>query len=153
LKENADLKENKKEPLPMVEDSTKGKESEHARFLRLITKSIETTIATDRRFCRWGSKRLGEQLVILVLDFKEGVSQPAIMKHAKTHLREYVFHPMKILRAMDLAGGTLGYAGYEIIRHLETDGENGSAAAYSLQLPKYSAGPKRLKKLQKFSVP
>jgi hypothetical protein len=124
LKENSELKESKKNnALPVGESPTDEIESENKRFSRLLTKALEKTIATDKRFCRWGKKRTGQHLVNVISEYKDGLCQPAMMKHAKTYLREYVFHPMKILRAMDLAGGTLGYAGYEIIRNLETDGE------------------------------
>jgi hypothetical protein len=80
-----------KRSVPILDGSAVGKESENACFLRLVTKSIESTIATDRRFCRWGSKCNGDHLVNVLLDYKEGVSKPAIMKHAKTYLREYLF--------------------------------------------------------------
>jgi hypothetical protein len=79
--------ETKKEPVPIVDGSTKGKELDNACFFKLITKSFKTAIATDGCFCRWGSKHLRDQLVNLLLDFKEGVSKPAIMKHQDTPTR------------------------------------------------------------------
>ena len=37
-------------------------------------------------------------------------------------VRENVFHPFKILRAMDLAGGPLNFQGIELLRNVETEG-------------------------------
>jgi hypothetical protein len=51
------------------------------------------------------------------------VAQPYLLELAKARLKENVFHPFKILRAMDFAGGTLSNEGIEVLRKCETEGK------------------------------
>jgi hypothetical protein len=52
-----------------------------------------------------------------------GHALPSIIDAAKKWLRRNVFSPWKVLKAMDLAGGSLNYKRIEVIRGLETGGK------------------------------
>jgi hypothetical protein len=45
------------------------------------------------------------------------------MEHAKKWLRQHIFTPWKVLKVMDLAGGSCNYKGIEVLRSLETGGK------------------------------
>jgi hypothetical protein len=53
-------------------------------------------------------------------DFGGGVALPEIMKEAKLWLRRNVFSPVKILKQMDLRGGTLNYEGLTVLNDVES---------------------------------
>jgi hypothetical protein len=56
-------------------------------------------------------------------EFLKGAATEVVVAQVKLHLRRTVFSPSKILRAMDLRGGTLSLKGYEILRQLERKGD------------------------------
>lgn len=70
----------------------------------------------------WGRVRLGKELATLISEYSEAVCHEALMKKARVWLRNNVFTCYNILRAMDRAGGTLGYEGIEILRLVDTKG-------------------------------
>ena len=107
----------------LPDTSRKDEETENGRFSRIVESIINTTISSDRNFRQWGRKRLGEQLGRTVLRYSDNVVHESVMKYCKHWLRENLFHPLEILKAMDLAGGTLGFEGYEILRSVETRGQ------------------------------
>jgi hypothetical protein len=52
-----------------------------------------------------------------------GFLKDEFMMMGKSMLRKEIFSPDKILRIMDLHGGTLSYEGLKVLRQLETDGQ------------------------------
>ena len=73
-----------------------------------------------KQYRRWGVARVGALVAKAV--WNEEVYVPHVLKLARTHLRQAVFTPFNILRAMDLVGGTLSYEGIEVLRRVETCG-------------------------------
>ena len=100
-----------------------GEESENSRFMRLLTTALEVLISTDKNSRKWGRERLGKYMAKVFLEFDDELLHEHVVRYAKTWLRQNVFHSLHILREMDLAGGTLGYEGYEIIRRVESKGK------------------------------
>jgi hypothetical protein len=74
-------------------------------------------------FPKWGRKRKGKVLAEAFWECMDGVAQDELMKLAKAGLRKGTFHPFKVLRAMDFAGGTLSYEGIDVLRQCETSGK------------------------------
>jgi hypothetical protein len=70
-----------------------------------------------------GAVRIGKLIASTIFKFRDGVAQHHLLTIARKELRRTTFAPWRILRAMDLNGGTLNYAGIEILRTLETENE------------------------------
>jgi hypothetical protein len=81
------------------------------------------TGATQRCSRRMNSSRTGALVAKAV--WNHGSFQPHLLKLACKHFREKIFTPYNILRAMDLAGGTLSYEGIDVLRGVETCGVKG----------------------------
>ena len=96
--------------------------SQNARFCCLLVEAIDRVVQGDSTFKQFGWKRLGEQITGGFLAYDDSVVHDDVLKYTKRWLHDNMFHPLIILKAMDLAGGTLGYEGYKIIRSCETCG-------------------------------
>ena len=108
---------------PAVASGRKNKDSENGRFHETVTAFLLETLQDDANFCHWGDDRIGRELGSLIFEFRNGVCQQYLVHRAKKWLQENIFSPYNLLREMDRAGGTLGYAGVEILRLLETKGK------------------------------
>jgi hypothetical protein len=100
----------------------------------------------------WGRLRVGKMLGKLAFCFDSDVCQDAIIKLPKNWLRENVFHPLVILKEMDLVGGTLGYKEYEILRKVEKKAEADGKKIYYGLLPSSSELQKWVKKVEDVST-
>eukprot|EP00978_Attheya_sp_CCMP212_P025504 scaffold82158_cov38-Attheya_sp.AAC.2 len=67
-----------------------------------------------------GRKTVGKLLARAFFDLDDGVAQEDLLTIARKEFRRTIFSAWRILRAMDLNGGTLSYACIEILRTLET---------------------------------
>jgi hypothetical protein len=91
----------------------------------VIVEVVNKLIASDARFKRYGQARKGRLVANAVFNeaFGMGIALPFIMDHARKWLRKHVFSPWKVLKAMDLAGGSCNYKGIEVLRKLESGGK------------------------------
>ena len=92
-------------------------EEKRDNILESIEYSIEAVL--NRHYCRYGARRVGEAIAKACWNVRDGVARSGMMTIARTHLRENVFNPQNILKAMDLAGGTCNLAAYTVIRSVE----------------------------------
>jgi hypothetical protein len=58
-------------------------------------------------------------------DFLHGEAKACMIAQVRQYLRQHVFSPWKILKAMDIAGFKLSLAGIEVLRHVENDSKYG----------------------------
>jgi hypothetical protein len=86
-----------------------------------ITEVVEDFL--KKKYKRMGRKRIGKLLAKAFFSLGDGVAKDELLTLAKKELRRTTFAPWRILRAMDLNGGTLNYAGVEILRSLESENE------------------------------
>jgi hypothetical protein len=86
-------------------------------FKQKVVESINKVLI---RYPRWSSNRTGA-LVVQAL-WSQEVNLPELLKLSRKYFRENVFTPYNVLREMDLAGGTLSYAGIDVLRRVETGG-------------------------------
>jgi hypothetical protein len=86
---------------------------------------ITDTIKLDRRFSRYGRACISRLIANAIFDsnFFHGCALPYIIGHAKLWLQKNVFTLWKILKSMDLAGGSLNYTGLEVLRQVENEGK------------------------------
>ncbi len=56
-------------------------------------------------------------------EFLNGIAVPHLVGMAKLWLHKNVCTPWQVLKAMDLAGGSLNYEGIEVLRKVESDGK------------------------------
>ncbi len=90
-----------------------------------IKNAITSTIATNQKFSRYGSNCKG-QLIFVALFSEEllnGCCLPFLIGNAKSWLQRNVFVPWNILKAIDLAGGSLNYKGIEVLWQVESEGK------------------------------
>jgi len=108
-------------------------EEEGQHIVEFASKAVEELMRSEdsyMRVCRRRSDRARKEYrkaIALLLwtngsNFYESL-RPLLVAHVKTHLWQTVFHPVKILMRMDLAGGMLSMEGLEVLRLCETDGE------------------------------
>jgi hypothetical protein len=90
-----------------------------------IVKAINEIITSDKHFQRYG--RASKAQLIAKAVFRQDLfmvqSLPFVINHAKKWLRNNIFLPWKVLKAMDLAGGSCNYKEIEVLRSLETGGK------------------------------
>lgn len=72
---------------------------------------------------KYANKTKGQLLCDCVWDLFDGSTRDAMVKRSKGFLRKTVFTPYKILKLMDLSGGTLSCKGVEAIREVEHNGK------------------------------
>jgi hypothetical protein len=101
---------------PAVKSGRKKASSENGRFQEEGTRMLDLLVASRS----WGRERIGKELATLVFDYSDAVCHEALITKSKSWLRTNVFTCYNILKEMDLAGGTLGYEGIEILRAAET---------------------------------
>ena len=79
----------------------------------------------DVNLTRRGDKGKAAILVDLMWDkhFLDGEVQRCMIERVRCYLRNYVFTPYKILKAMDLAGFNLNLAGIEVLRQVDVEGK------------------------------
>ena len=106
-----------------VDDGGSPGETQNRRFQVAIKTVIENGIANDKRFNRWGTRRLGKQLANVFFSVLGGIAEHAILKKSKKILRDTVFTPYAILQQMDEHGGTLSYEGLKVLRRVESLGK------------------------------
>ena len=87
-----------------------------------LTNAIQSAInavLSSPRFCRLGGRKIGQAISNACWEVRNGIARNQIMKTARSYLRDHVFTPSNILRAMDLAGGVCNLQAYEVIRSVE----------------------------------
>jgi hypothetical protein len=82
-----------------------------------LTSSIESVVQKHRRM---GQERVGKIIAEAAWDAAEGAAQAALIKRSTKWIRENLYTPQAVLKAMDIAGGTLGFQGLEVLRTVET---------------------------------
>jgi hypothetical protein len=115
-KELAEAKQEKKEA-----KRSDNKNSVNQTFKQEVTELVEGFI--KKKYKRMGRQRIGKLLASAFFNLDDGVAQTEILTLARKEFRRTIFSAWRILRAMDLNGGTLNYAGIEVLRSLETLGE------------------------------
>ena len=93
--------------------------SKNKAFSKEILDAINDVV-THASYRRWSDTRVGQLVAKLVWSHEKFI--PHLEKYARKHFRDNVFTPFKILREMDLAGGTLSYEGMDVLRRVETCG-------------------------------
>ena len=68
-----------------------------------ITRNLSMLI--DTQFSRCSLKRVGKEIAQACWNLKDGIAQYSIMQHAQIYLRNFVFTPHNIFRALDENGG------------------------------------------------
>jgi hypothetical protein len=56
-----------------------------------------------------GQERVGKIIAEAAWDAAEGAAQAALIKRSTKWIRENLYTPQAVLKAMDIAGGTLGF--------------------------------------------
>lgn len=93
------------------------KKEVNEQFKKDIAQSVETVTG---QYSKMGRSRMGKLLAEAFWTLLLGsMAQSHLIRLASMWLRENVFTPWKVLRAMDLAGGLLSFSGLEILRALE----------------------------------
>jgi hypothetical protein len=82
-----------------------------------IVKAVTELIASDQRFRSYGNAHKGRLIAKALFHSRElgSISLPFIIANAKKWLRKHVFTPWKMLKVMDLAGGSCNYKGVEVL--------------------------------------
>ncbi len=90
-----------------------------------IQGSIQSLVSSDRRYCWHHDKWKGQLIADAVFNqgFLGGCNIPYLLAKAKLWLRQNVFLPWKILKAMDLTGSSLNHKGLEVLREEENGGK------------------------------
>jgi hypothetical protein len=86
-----------------------------------LSKSIMEVLA-HADFSNLGLKRTSAALVKCFWNVDDGHAQGGLIGEVSKWLRNNIFTPGKVLKGMDMHGGTLNYEGIEILRMLETLG-------------------------------
>eukprot|EP00978_Attheya_sp_CCMP212_P047202 scaffold421260_cov49-Attheya_sp.AAC.1 len=115
-KELSEAKQEKKEA-----KRSDNKNSVNQTFKQEVTELVEGFI--KKKYKRMGRKRIRKLLASAFFNLHDGVAQTEILTLARKEIRRTTFSAWRILRAMDLNGGTLNYAGIEVLRSLETNNE------------------------------
>jgi hypothetical protein len=91
----------------------------------VVLAAVNKAVSSDNRFVRYGKVRKGRLVAKAVFnpDFALGSCLPYIIDKAKLWLKNNVYTPWKILKAMDIAGGSLNYTELEVLRQVETQGK------------------------------
>jgi hypothetical protein len=86
------------------------------QFKSAVVSSVEEV---TEQYPRMGRARMGKLLAQAFWTILGCIAQTHLIYLCKNWLKSNVFSPWMILRAMDLAGGRLSYAGLEVLRSLE----------------------------------
>jgi len=84
-------------------------------FMKKVIQSVESVVLN---FKRWSNKRLND-LVVQAL-WRDDRFALLMKRLLQKYYRQIVFTPFKILREMDLSGGTLSYEGLDVLRRVES---------------------------------
>jgi PII-like signaling protein len=104
------------------------KNKENKRFENELHKAIDKLIELDNDFSKWDQERCYKQISESICSYNH--DEPSSSKDFLTTLintmkpiiRKTLFHPLDIIRAMDLSGGILSYEAIKILRKVETNG-------------------------------
>jgi hypothetical protein len=114
MKKMTTMKQAASTTLPGLPESAK-KKAKNAAFKNSIRELLEEYFV--RWNPKWGRNRKGKLLAEAFWHLKDGVAQEGLMTLAKKQLRETIYHPFHVLRAMDFADGrTLSYEGIEVLK-------------------------------------
>ena len=111
----------------------KAKQGENRRFEISFHNAITSLIENDPSFCKWGQERRYEQICKSICTYNHNITDDVVgddddtfiktlIVTMKPIIRNILFHPLDILKSMDLSGGILGYEGIKILRGVETRG-------------------------------
>jgi len=89
-------------------------------IIAVIEKIVQT------HYSRYGMKRVGEEVARAVwsVDCLGGSVRGSLIKVVKGWIRQEVFNPRNIVRAMDLFGGMLSFQAIRVLRWIEGNGES-----------------------------
>ena len=110
-----------------------------------ILASIRDAIAdsvTERRMSNEDNINKHIANAVWNVTFHNGGVMLVLLERAKAYLRQNVYSPWKVLRAMDRRGGVLNMEGLEVLRYVETDGKKyyrGSILPCSADLKRVAA--------------
>ena len=131
LAESLTHKRRKRQGKPNWRQVIKG---EDKRFEKAFHEAITNLIQNDPDFKRWKQERQYEQICKSICSYtnenndneEENNDDDTFIKTLitimKPIIRKLLFHPLDILRSMDLSGGILSYEAIKILRGVETGG-------------------------------
>ena len=85
-----------------------------------LTEAIDSVFEKHRRM---GKERIGELLSDVVWDVRDSAAQPNLLKKSSKSMRDNLYTPHAVLKAMDIAGAALNGQGLEVLRTVETKNE------------------------------
>eukprot|EP00978_Attheya_sp_CCMP212_P039803 scaffold210768_cov66-Attheya_sp.AAC.3 len=84
-------------------------------FKSELTRSITTVVEQHSHF---GHQKGGKLISDVAWEVCEGPAKESIVKHSTQWIRQNLYSPATVLKAMDIAGGTLGQQGVEFGDHI-----------------------------------
>ena len=63
------------------------------------------SVVVKKYYWQTGAKKLGEVISDVCWNLREGFTQHFLMSKARTYIRDVVYTPQAVLKALDLAGG------------------------------------------------
>ena len=77
-----------------------------------LTEAIDSVFEKHRRM---GKERIGELLSDVVWDVRDSAAQPNLLKKSSKSIRDNLYTPHAVLKAMDIAGAALNGQGLEVL--------------------------------------
>jgi hypothetical protein len=118
------------QPSITVVNNQKGQKKKKRQTKREVNEALQNAITmsimevlTHEDFSNLGLKRTSTALVKAFWNVDDGHAQGGLIVEVSKWQRNNIFTPGKVLREMDLHGGTLNYEGIEILRLLEHKGQ------------------------------
>ncbi len=101
-----------------------------------LDSSVDALLTSKQRYKLMSTENISESIAKAVFNnnFANGVALNSIIAHAKRWLRRYVFTPERILKQMDLSGGTLNYEGISILNGIKAASYTGNKTRYRNRL-------------------
>ena len=113
----------------------KVRKGEDKRFEKAFHEAITNLVQNDPVFKRWDQERQYEQICNSICSYNSENNDDdngddndndtfikTLIITMKPIIRKLLFHPLDILKAMDLSGGILSYEAIKILRGVETGG-------------------------------